>query len=167
MDALGSVAGAVIGIGAGTKWGLRRARLGIQGGRTGARPPHAALRARRSTLAEETCVRGGRCRVDGPGSPKDDAVPAVIDGTTPAALSDGEYVIKAESVDQYGPRLLAEVNDGKAEIIPSEVLTEAGRNQVRALVLALAAPVRPAAARSVAGPPRTLATLQRAAAPAA
>jgi hypothetical protein len=57
--------------------------------------------------------------VEGPGGPKEDAVPAVIDGTTPAALSNGEYVIKAESVEKYGPRLLSEVNEGTAIIVPT------------------------------------------------
>lgn len=57
--------------------------------------------------------------VAGPGGPTDDAVPAVIDGKQPAALSSGEFVVKADAVQKYGPRLMEEVNDGTAIIIPT------------------------------------------------
>lgn len=57
--------------------------------------------------------------VAGPGGPTDDAVPAVVDGKEPAALSSGEFVIKADSVKKYGPRLLREVNEGTAIIVPT------------------------------------------------
>jgi hypothetical protein len=45
---------------------------------------------------------GGGRMVSGPGGPKDDAIPAVIDGVAPAALSDGEYVLTAEAVRGAG-----------------------------------------------------------------
>lgn len=81
--------------------------------------------------------KGGE--VAGPGGPTEDAIPATIDGEPGAALSDGEFVIKADTTQNvYGPDTLQDVNEGKAEVIPSEVLTEIGRNQVRGLVLALA-----------------------------
>lgn len=44
---------------------------------------------------------GGR-RVTGPGGPTDDAIPAMIDGHAPAALSDGEYVFPAAAVAGAG-----------------------------------------------------------------
>lgn len=40
--------------------------------------------------------------IEGPGGPKDDAVPALIDGQTPAALSAGEVVIPADAVAAAG-----------------------------------------------------------------
>ena len=43
--------------------------------------------------------------VSGPGGPTDDKIPAM--------LSDGEYVIKASSVSQYGTELLDRINTGK------------------------------------------------------
>jgi hypothetical protein len=71
-----------------------------------------ARRARRPAAA------GGQ--VVGPGGPRDDAIPAVVDGERPARLSSGEFVIKAESTAKYGPELLAKVNDGTAIIIPAD-----------------------------------------------
>lgn len=48
-------------------------------------------------------LRGGKGRmVRGPGGPKDDAVPAVIDGKTPVALSSGEFVMSKGAVDGAG-----------------------------------------------------------------
>jgi len=38
----------------------------------------------------------------GPGGPTDDAIPAMIDGVQPAALSDGEFVVNADAVQQLG-----------------------------------------------------------------
>lgn len=58
--------------------------------------------------------------VRGPGGPTDDAVPALVDGQEPAALSSGEFVIKAAAVEKYGPRLLREVNEGTAIVIPTK-----------------------------------------------
>lgn len=57
--------------------------------------------------------------VEGPGGPREDAVPATVDGVPGVRLSDGEYVIKADSVMRYGPRLLNAVNEGTAIIIPT------------------------------------------------
>lgn len=56
--------------------------------------------------------------VEGPGGPRDDAIHATVDGVPGVRLSDGEYVIKADSVMRYGPRLLNAVNEGTAIIIP-------------------------------------------------
>lgn len=81
-------------------------------------------------------VSGGR--VVGPGGPTEDAVPAMVDGQHPAALSSGEFVVKADSADAYGDEAMHDVNDGKALVIPSRVLSSIGRNQVRGLVLAMA-----------------------------
>lgn len=48
-------------------------------------------------------LKKGKPRVvEGPGGPTDDAVPAVIDGTQPAALSSGEVVIPADAVAAAG-----------------------------------------------------------------
>ena len=44
---------------------------------------------------------GGRM-VTGPGGPTDDAIPAVIDGQEPAALSSGEFVLPAAAVAGAG-----------------------------------------------------------------
>ena len=46
--------------------------------------------------------QGGGGPVVGPGGPKDDMVPAIIDGHTPAKLSNGEYVIPADAVVGIG-----------------------------------------------------------------
>jgi hypothetical protein len=73
--------------------------------------------------------------VAGPGGPTEDAVPAVVDGTQPAALSSGEFVVKAESVAKYGPRLLSEVNEGTAIIVPTRrprMLSLAGGSNAKA-----------------------------------
>lgn len=43
-------------------------------------------------------------QVLGPGGPKTDSIPAVIDGSQPAALSTGEFVIPAEVVKYYGTK---------------------------------------------------------------
>lgn len=40
--------------------------------------------------------------VEGPGTGTSDSVPAVINGTTPAALSDGEFVVPAHAVSALG-----------------------------------------------------------------
>lgn len=49
-----------------------------------------------------TLKRGKPRVVEGPGGPTDDAVPAVIDGVQPAALSSGEVVIPADAVEAVG-----------------------------------------------------------------
>lgn len=46
-------------------------------------------------------MRQGRM-VRGPGGPKDDAVPAIVDGEQPVALSNGEYIVPAEAVAAAG-----------------------------------------------------------------
>jgi hypothetical protein len=46
--------------------------------------------------------RGKPRVVEGPGGPTDDAVPAMIDGVQPAALSAGEVVIPADAVEAVG-----------------------------------------------------------------
>ncbi|MFA5899580.1 MAG: hypothetical protein WC829_10750 [Hyphomicrobium sp.] len=46
--------------------------------------------------------RGGGRMVEGPGGPTDDAIPAMIDGNQPAALSDGEFVLPAAAVEGAG-----------------------------------------------------------------
>lgn len=40
--------------------------------------------------------------VSGPGGPRDDSIPAVINGMQPARLSDGEYIIPADAVAGIG-----------------------------------------------------------------
>jgi hypothetical protein len=45
--------------------------------------------------------------------------PAHTDGGVPIEAEGGEFVIKADTVRKYGPRLLAEVNEGTAIIIPT------------------------------------------------
>jgi hypothetical protein len=40
--------------------------------------------------------------VSGPGGPRSDSVPAVIDGRTPARLSTGEFVLPADVVQRMG-----------------------------------------------------------------
>lgn len=54
-------------------------------------------------LAElEMGAAGPGRMVEGPGTGTSDSVPAVINGATPARLSDGEYVIKAADVEALG-----------------------------------------------------------------
>lgn len=45
--------------------------------------------------------------------------PVHADGGVPIEAEGGEFVIKADTVRKYGPRLLAEVNEGTAIIIPT------------------------------------------------
>lgn len=45
--------------------------------------------------------------------------PSHTDGGVPIEAEGGEFVIKADTVRKYGPRLLAEVNEGTAIIIPT------------------------------------------------
>jgi hypothetical protein len=45
--------------------------------------------------------------------------PSHPDGGVPIEAEGGEFVIKADTVRKYGPRLLAEVNEGTAIIIPT------------------------------------------------
>ena len=48
-------------------------------------------------------MRPGKGRlVSGPGGPKDDMVPAIVDGDQPVALSNGEYVLSADAVAGAG-----------------------------------------------------------------
>ena len=48
-------------------------------------------------------MRPGKGRlVSGPGGPKDDMVPAIVDGDQPVALSNGEYVLSADAVAGTG-----------------------------------------------------------------
>lgn len=51
--------------------------------------------------------------IEGPGGPTDDAIPAVIDGEQPAALSDGEFVINAAAVRGAGD---GDKNKGAAKL---------------------------------------------------
>lgn len=46
--------------------------------------------------------KSGNRPVKGPGTGKSDSIPAVLNGDTPAALSDGEFVIKADTVSKAG-----------------------------------------------------------------
>lgn len=81
--------------------------------------------------------------LSGPGTGTSDSIPGTIEGREPLRLSDGEYVVKADTTQNvYGTDTMDDVNEGKAEIIPSKVLTEIGRNQVRTLTMAMAAPSR-------------------------
>lgn len=48
--------------------------------------------------------------IEGPGGPTDDAIPAVIDGEIPAALSDGEFVMTAAAVKKFGPEFFELLN---------------------------------------------------------
>jgi hypothetical protein len=61
----------------------------------------AAMAARRGYAMGGAVPVAGR-QVFGPGGPKSDSIPAVIDGSRPAALSDGEYVFPTEAVKFFG-----------------------------------------------------------------
>ena len=64
-------------------------------------------------------IRPGKGRmVQGPGGPRDDAVPAIVDGNQPVALSNGEYVMPADAVaaagdgdPMRGAEMLTELSD--------------------------------------------------------
>jgi len=45
---------------------------------------------------------GGAVEFDGPGTGKSDSIPAIVDGSRPAAVSDGELRIPKRIVDYYG-----------------------------------------------------------------
>jgi hypothetical protein len=63
-----------------------------------------ALRALNDQVKGGMKMRGkrGPRLVEGPGGPTDDAIPAMLDGGQPAALSDGEFVITADAVEAAG-----------------------------------------------------------------
>jgi hypothetical protein len=50
-------------------------------------------------------------QVLGPGGPRDDAIPAVIDGTQPAALSNGEFVMPTDVTQYWGTAKLQQMID--------------------------------------------------------
>lgn len=64
-------------------------------------------------------IRPGKGRmVQGPGGPRDDAVPAIVDGNQPVALSNGEFIISADAVEgagdgdpMRGAEMLTELSD--------------------------------------------------------
>lgn len=60
--------------------------------------------------------KGGRA-IEGPGGPKDDAIPAVLDNGQPTALSDGEFVMSADAVaGAGGPEAMQELHDRLASM---------------------------------------------------
>lgn len=62
-----------------------------------------ALEVLKTQVSAGMTLRGKKGRlVEGPGGPKDDAIPATIEGQEPAALSDGEYVLSAAAVEGAG-----------------------------------------------------------------
>jgi hypothetical protein len=52
--------------------------------------------------AEGGAIKVSGKQVIGPGTSKSDSIPAIIDGTRPAALSTGEYVMPVAAVRHYG-----------------------------------------------------------------
>jgi hypothetical protein len=62
----------------------------------------AALRQLNDNVKAGMKMNPSGRRISGPGGPKDDAIPAVIDGVTPAALSDGEFVMPVSAVEGAG-----------------------------------------------------------------
>ena len=60
-----------------------------------------ALERLRENVMGGMKMRKGRM-VRGPGGPKDDMVPAVVDGEQPVALSNGEYIVPADAVAAAG-----------------------------------------------------------------
>lgn len=68
---------------------------------------------------------GGRL-IEGPGGPTDDAIPAMIDNTQPAALSDGEYVVTADAVQNIGD---GDPRRGAAKLDEMMALASGGRVQ--------------------------------------
>lgn len=56
--------------------------------------------------------KGDGRMVQGPGGPTDDAVPAVVDGEQPVALSNGEFVMSKDAVDGVGgPDAMQQLHD--------------------------------------------------------
>ncbi len=76
-----------------------------------------------------TIPRASGGPIYGPGGPTADQIPAM--------LSNGEWVIRANSAAQYGPKAMAAINDGRARIIVPEGYAAGG-------------PVRPAPTRAAA-----------------
>lgn len=70
--------------------------------------PARALRDRSTTLQQQTNYATGGAipvagrKLEGPGTGTSDSLPAIIDGSRPAALSTGEYVIPADVVRAKG-----------------------------------------------------------------
>lgn len=84
----------------------------------------AALKQLHDNVKAGMKMREGKGRmVEGPGGPTDDAVPAMIDGNEPAALSDGEFVMTSAAVEaagdgdrELGAERLMELNDRLANM---------------------------------------------------
>ena len=73
-------------------------------GEEGEESPHeyaAELQRALQSVTDQTQDSGGRY-LKGPGDGMSDEIPSVIDGHTPAALSDGEFVISADVVSGLG-----------------------------------------------------------------
>jgi hypothetical protein len=65
-------------------------------------------------------------RISGPGGPKDDAIPAVIDGVTPAALSDGEFVMPVSvTVGADGDVAVADTGNDRIQLATLRPATSA------------------------------------------
>ncbi len=60
-----------------------------------------AMRARQGYAGGGAIPVAGQ-QIFGPGGPKSDSIPAVIDGQQPAALSSGEFVMPVEAVQFHG-----------------------------------------------------------------
>lgn len=67
----------------------------------------AALRSSLPKFAEGGEVRRKQGKITGPGTSTSDSIPAL--------LSNGEYVIKAESVRKYGPQFFNQLNQGSLD----------------------------------------------------
>jgi hypothetical protein len=73
----------------------------LQGRRAALEDALGAAQGARGYASGGAIPVGGR-QVLGPGGPKSDSIPAVVDGTQPAALSSGEFVFPVEAVQFHG-----------------------------------------------------------------
>lgn len=92
----------------------------------------AALKELAINVKDGMKANGGRL-IEGPGGPKDDAVPAVVTDKAgrkrPAALSDGEFVFPVEAVEGAGgPEALQQLSDMLAARGQKESVQEVAQN---------------------------------------
>jgi|GEM_PF-5969836 len=98
----------------------------------------AAGAAEVATIASQGFRQGGR--IVGPGGPTDDAIPALVDGRRPIAVSNGEFIVNAEATSR-NLALLKAINAGRG--FQGGGLAGLGAPQIAPPRLNAAAPMRP------------------------
>jgi hypothetical protein len=88
-----------------------QAAQAIQGRNAALEEALGAARGARTGYAAGGAIPVAGRQVLGPGGPRDDAIPAVVDGTKPAALSSGEFVMPTDVTQYWGTAKLQQMID--------------------------------------------------------